>query len=59
MSFSESYRWRDIKIRAFEDADHRTYVDLKVRNLLSFFVSLVPRRNSSYVHKDRIMLFFK
>ncbi|KAL1188033.1 Telomere repeat-binding protein 2 [Cardamine amara subsp. amara] len=22
-------RWRDIKVRAFEDADHRTYVDLK------------------------------
>lgn len=23
-------RWRDVKMRAFEDADHRTYVDLKV-----------------------------
>jgi hypothetical protein len=23
-------RWRDVKLRAFEDADHRTYVDLKV-----------------------------
>ncbi|XP_023638986.1 telomere repeat-binding protein 1 [Capsella rubella] len=22
-------RWRDVKLRAFEDADHRTYVDLK------------------------------
>ncbi|XP_010483568.1 PREDICTED: telomere repeat-binding protein 1-like isoform X2 [Camelina sativa] len=22
-------RWRDVKVRAFEDADHRTYVDLK------------------------------
>ncbi|KAJ0564320.1 putative transcription factor MYB-HB-like family [Helianthus annuus] len=22
-------RWRDVKIRAFDDADHRTYVDLK------------------------------
>ncbi|XP_047981477.1 telomere repeat-binding protein 3-like isoform X2 [Salvia hispanica] len=22
-------RWRDVKMRAFEDADHRTYVDLK------------------------------
>lgn len=22
-------RWRDVKFRAFEDADHRTYVDLK------------------------------
>ena len=25
-----SHRWRDVKLRAFEDADHRTYVDLKV-----------------------------
>lgn len=23
-------RWRDVKLRAFEDADYRTYVDLKV-----------------------------
>lgn len=23
-------RWRDVKQSAFEDADHRTYVDLKV-----------------------------
>lgn len=23
-------RWRDVKHSAFEDADHRTYVDLKV-----------------------------
>lgn len=23
-------RWRDVKLRAFENADHRTYVDLKV-----------------------------
>merc|ERR1711925_54514 len=22
-------RWRDVKLRSFEDADHRTYVDLK------------------------------
>jgi hypothetical protein len=26
-----SCRWRDVKLRAFENADHRTYVDLKVR----------------------------
>lgn len=30
-------RWRDVKMRAFENADHRTYVDLKVRCL-----SVVP-----------------
>lgn len=23
-------RWRDVKLRAFEQAKHRTYVDLKV-----------------------------
>ncbi|MCI74784.1 telomere repeat-binding protein 4-like, partial [Trifolium medium] len=23
-------RWRDVKLRCFENADHRTYVDLKV-----------------------------
>ena len=23
-------RWRDVKLRAFDDAKHRTYVDLKV-----------------------------
>lgn len=26
----EICRWRDVKHSAFEDADHRTYVDLKV-----------------------------
>lgn len=26
-------RWRDVKMRAFDNADHRTYVDLKVRSL--------------------------
>lgn len=30
------YRWRDVKLRAFENAKHRTYVDLKVSlNLVS------------------------
>lgn len=24
------HRWRDVKLQAFEDADYRTYVDLKV-----------------------------
>jgi hypothetical protein len=24
------YRWRDVKLRAFNQAKHRTYVDLKV-----------------------------
>ncbi|CAL2263986.1 unnamed protein product [Prunus armeniaca] len=26
-------RWRDVKLRAFDNAKHRTYVDLKVRSL--------------------------
>lgn len=26
-------RWRDVKLRAFDNAKHRTYVDLKVWNL--------------------------
>ncbi|KAK5826494.1 hypothetical protein PVK06_021416 [Gossypium arboreum] len=30
-------RWRDIKLRAFESADHRTYVNLKVTLLIFFF----------------------
>ena len=24
-------RWRDVKLRAFDNAKHRTYVDLKVK----------------------------
>ncbi|KAG9454661.1 hypothetical protein H6P81_007565 [Aristolochia fimbriata] len=28
-------RWRDVKLRAFENAKHRTYVDLKRRSLVS------------------------
>lgn len=33
------FRWRDVKLRAFEDADHRTYVDLKVsHHLLTLLV---------------------
>ena len=24
------HRWRDVKLRSFDDASHRTYVDLKV-----------------------------
>lgn len=30
-------RWRDVKLRAFDNAKHRTYVDLKVRNLFCYF----------------------
>lgn len=30
-------RWRDVKLRAFDNAKHRTYVDLKV---LSLFATL-------------------
>ena len=29
-------RWRDVKMRAFDNAKHRTYVDLKVRNRFAF-----------------------
>lgn len=31
-----SFRWRDVKMRAFDNAKHRTYVDLKVRNQFCF-----------------------
>lgn len=27
-------RWRDVKLRAFDNAKHRTYVDLKVREII-------------------------
>ncbi|KAL8531460.1 hypothetical protein ACS0TY_008162 [Phlomoides rotata] len=27
-------RWRDVKLRAFDNAKHRTYVDLKVREIM-------------------------
>lgn len=30
LMMAHCFRWRDVKLRAFEDADHRTYVDLKV-----------------------------
>lgn len=33
------FRWRDVKLRAFDNAKHRTYVDLKVSvfaNVVSF-----------------------
>nr|DAD28219.1 TPA_asm: hypothetical protein HUJ06_029687 [Nelumbo nucifera] len=30
-------RWRDVKLRAFDNAKHRTYVDLKVNNLFAIF----------------------
>jgi hypothetical protein len=40
------FRWRDVKLRAFDNAKHRTYVDLKViiivipvKCLTSFFMS--------------------
>lgn len=31
-SVLKKIRWRDVKLRAFDDAKHRTYVDLKVEN---------------------------
>ena len=30
-------RWRDVKMRAFDNAKHRTYVDLKVSDYFSLF----------------------
>jgi hypothetical protein len=32
------FRWRDVKIRAFDNAKHRTYVDLKVTELCNRFL---------------------
>ena len=40
-------RWRDVKLCSFEDADHRTYVDLKVRILFSF-----PYEIDTIISKD-------
>ena len=31
-------RWRDVKLRAFDNAKHRTYVDLKVLSLLCYLI---------------------
>lgn len=31
-------RWRDVKMRAFDNAKHRTYVDLKVTSLFATFI---------------------
>lgn len=37
--FSLIHRWRDVKLRAFDNAKHRTYVDLKAsRAFLIFFL---------------------
>lgn len=40
-------RWRDVKLRAFENADHRTYVDLKV----SYFSLII------FIHTPFSLLF--
>lgn len=32
-------RWRDVKLCAFENADHRTYVDLKVKTCFVYHLS--------------------
>ncbi|GFY83600.1 TRF-like 9 [Actinidia rufa] len=38
-------RWRDVKLRAFEDADHRTYVDLKDKwKTLVHTASIAPQQ---------------
>lgn len=31
------FRWRDVKLRAFDNAKHRTYVDLKVMVFVAAF----------------------
>uniref|UniRef100_M1A7D4 Telomere binding protein TBP1 n=1 Tax=Solanum tuberosum TaxID=4113 RepID=M1A7D4_SOLTU len=41
-------RWRDVKICAFEYADHRTYVDVKVRHLISAFLSFSASMMKGY-----------
>lgn len=33
-------RWRDVKLRSFENADHRTYVDLKVSTCCKSYSNL-------------------
>ena len=42
-----SSRWRDVKLRAFDNAKHRTYVDLKVTDCLALyaFISNIPHFN--------------
>ncbi|XP_022866586.1 telomere repeat-binding protein 4-like, partial [Olea europaea var. sylvestris] len=38
-------RWRNVKMRAFEDADHRTYVDLKDKwKTLVHTASIAPQQ---------------
>lgn len=34
-------RWRDVKLRAFEQAKHRTYVDLKVQLSSLFYAHIL------------------
>ncbi|XP_042028396.1 telomere repeat-binding protein 3-like [Salvia splendens] len=53
-------RWRDVKMRAFEDADHRTYVDLKDKwKTLVHTASISPqqRRGEPVPHEllDRVL----
>lgn len=31
-------RWRDVKLRAFDNAKHRTYVDLKVKQTKQYLI---------------------
>lgn len=33
-------RWRDVKMRAFDNAKHRTYVDLKVMSLFGYLYKI-------------------
>nr|2QHB_A Chain A, Telomere binding protein TBP1 [Nicotiana glutinosa]2QHB_B Chain B, Telomere binding protein TBP1 [Nicotiana glutinosa] len=38
-------RWRDVKMRAFDNADHRTYVDLKDKwKTLVHTASIAPQQ---------------
>jgi hypothetical protein len=43
-------RWRDVKMRALDNAKHRTYVDLKVMSLLATFIK--------YLHYNTILMRF-
>lgn len=45
-------RWRDVKLRAFDHAKHRTYVDLKVWNFSSFLHINVQSQFDLQKHKN-------
>ncbi|KAL9322888.1 hypothetical protein ACSQ67_010941 [Phaseolus vulgaris] len=53
-------RWRDVKLRAFDNAKHRTYVDLKVKAFVNrmlstfFWYGIVQDKWKTLVHTARI-----